>query len=347
MRVAQVTTRYPPHTGGVETHVAEISERLVGRGHDVTVLTADATDGLKATERRNDVLIRRHRGFEPGGAFHIAPGIVRTLRRLDVDVIHAHNYHSLPLLFAALAVGSPRFVVTPHYHGASADSMRDQLLSLYRPFGGWALHRADVAVAVSEWERDRLRRDFGIKATTIPNGLCIDRFGNAEPEQWERPYLLCVGRLEEYKGVQHVIRALPVLEGYDLLVAGSGTYRATLERITMEERVADRVRFLGYVPNDRLPGLYAGASVFLSLSKFEAYGMTVGEALAAGTPSVVRKEGALAEWTRFDGCTGTSIRESDIRDAVVNVQDVTPSSESLPTWSGVTSRLEGLYLGRT
>ena len=47
MRVLQVTTRYPPHTGGVETHVARLAEGLVARGHEVTVLTADARSAAR------------------------------------------------------------------------------------------------------------------------------------------------------------------------------------------------------------------------------------------------------------------------------------------------------------
>lgn len=197
MKIVQVTPRYPPRTGGVETHVQEISERLVDRGHDVTVITADAGDTVESHTIRNGVEIRRYRGFAPSGAFHVAPQIALAVRRTDADVVHAHNYHSLPMYFAALAISNERFIVTPHYHGASSNRFRQLLLQQYRPIGGWAIRQADEVIAVSRWEQDRLLDDFGVDATHIPNGVDVERFTAAEPEKRQRPYILCVGRLEE------------------------------------------------------------------------------------------------------------------------------------------------------
>jgi glycosyltransferase involved in cell wall biosynthesis len=305
MKTLLVTHRYPPRTGGVETHVRELATRLADRGDDVTVFSADAGPAVPADTVADGVRVRRFRAASPGESFYVAPGLVPAVRRADADVVHAHNYHALPLLLAALGVTDERFVVTPHYHGASADGVRNALLSGYRPLGRWALRRADAVIAVSEWERDRLRADFGVDATVIPNGVDVERFAAADAEKRTRPYLLSVGRLEEYKGVQHAIRALSALSAYELVVAGSGPYRDELERIAREEGVADRVDFLGYVADERLPGLYAGSEAFLNLSAFEAYGITVAEALAAGTPCVVREVGALGEWSNVAGCVGT------------------------------------------
>ncbi|WP_134670597.1 glycosyltransferase family 4 protein [Halorussus marinus] len=344
MEILQVAPRYPPHTGGVETHVAEISERLAARGHDVTVFAADAGADVPDRETRNGVSVRRFRGFAPGGAFHVAPGIARAVRRVDPDVIHAHNYHSLPVLFAALGAGDARFVVTTHYHGASADDLRDRLLSLYRPVGGWALGRADAVIAVSDWERGRLRADFGAEATVIPNGLDVARFADASPERRDRPYLLCVGRLEAYKGVQHAIRALADLPEYDLLVAGSGDYRPELEAIAREAGVADRVTFLGYVADERLPSLYAGAETYLALSSFESYGMTVAEALAAGTPCVVREAGALVDWTDRDDCVGVAdVDSTAVSEAVREAAERDAPTAVLPSWDDVSERVAAVY----
>lgn len=343
MKIVQVTPRYPPRTGGVETHVKEISERFVERGHDVLVITADAGDDVPTRETRNGVVVERHRGFAPDGTFHIAPGITRAIRREDADVVHTHNYHSLPLFFAALGVTDEKFVVTPHYHGASASSFRDRLLLFYKPFGGWSLRQADEIIAVSEWEQEQLRNDFGVEATVIPNGLDVERFANAEPEERGRPYLLSVGRLEEYKGVQHIIRALPELPEFGLVIAGNGPYREELEKIAEEEGMVDSVDFLGYVDDKRLPGLYAGADVYVTLSEFEAYGITVGEALAAGTPCVVREEGALIDWTGHSGTIGvSSVSPTDIEAAIRRASAKRPKREQ-PSWADVTDCIIGRY----
>lgn len=345
MRVAQVTPRYPPRSGGVETHVAEISERLAERGHDVTVVTGDAGPDVPRRSTRNGVGVVRCRGFAPGGNFHAAPGAARVLRRTTFDIVHAHNYHALVLPFAALGAADARFVVTTHYHGGSAAGGRDRLLSLYRPVGRHILRRADAVVAVSDWERDRLRADFGVDATVVRNGVDAGRFRDAEPRERDQPYLLTVGRLEAYKGVQHAVRALLQLPGYDLVVVGTGDYREDLERLTHSAGVVDRVTFAGHVDDDELPGLYAGAAVCLALSEFEAFGLTVGEALAAGTPCVVGTSSALSDWTRYEGVVGVSdTSPRAVGDAVRRVVGVTPDAD-LPTWDEAVRRLESVYTG--
>jgi glycosyltransferase involved in cell wall biosynthesis len=348
--IALVTHRYPPQTGGVETHVNRLAEGLADCGHEVTVIAADAEGDGDRRQRHNGVDVRRVRSLAPDGAGHLAPGVATTLAVLDPDLVHAHNYHSFPMAISALSIAVRRastpLVVTPHYHGSSGDDLRDRLLSLYAPVGRWALQRASAVIAVSEWERRKLRQDFDIDGRVIPNGLDIDRFRTATPESREQPYLLTVGRLVEYKGVQHVIRALtePRLAAFDLVVAGSGPYRDRLEAIAREAGVADRVTFTGYVDEARLPGLYAGASVFFSLSTVEAYGMTVAESLAAGTPCVVRNAGALSDWVSRDGCRGVSEPTPDrLAKAVSQLRSAKPSTTGLQTWDKTVDDIRSVY----
>jgi|AntDeeMinimDraft_5_1070356.scaffolds.fasta_scaffold00184_32 glycosyltransferase involved in cell wall biosynthesis len=344
MRIVLVTHRYPPHTGGVETHVQEIAKRLVDRGHNVIVFSADADEDIPVESSDEGVRVRRFRSLSPGGAFYVAPQMVFAVRRADADVVHAHNYHAFPLFFAALGVTDERFVVTTHYHGESASGLRDRLLSLYRPLGRWAVQKADEVIAVSEWERERLYDDFGIDATVIPNGVDVERFAEAEPEERERPYLLCVGRLEEYKGVQHVIRALTELPGYELLIAGSGPYRGELERVARETDVENRVKFLGHVDDEQLLGLYAGADVYVTLSSFESFGMTVAEALTAGTPCVVRKCAALRDWTSEASVEGVAnVTPSAVAAAVSASSSRDSSLDAVETWPTVAERIFERY----
>jgi len=344
MRLLFVTHRYPPHTGGVETHVRQLAIRLADCGHDVVVFSADAGGDVPSVRMDDGVRVRRFRSLSPSGAFYLAPQLTLAVRRANADVVHAHNYHAFPLFFAALGVAEERFVVTTHYHGASSSDFRDALLSLYRPLGRWAIQKADAVIAVSDWEQERLQADFGIDAEVIPNGVDTERFADAEPEQRDRPYLLCVGRLEKYKGVQHVVRVLPELPNYDLVVAGSGPYRAELERIAREEGVVDRVDFLGYVTDERLPGLYAGAEVYVTMSEFEAYGMTVAEALAAGTSCVVRKAGALRDWSDKDGVRGIeTLSHQELAAALHWAVSHVPTSTQTPTWDEIVEQVVQVY----
>ena len=344
MKILFVTHRYPPRTGGVETHVREISTRLADRGHDVTVFSADAGDDVPTRTTDESVRVRRFRSLSLDEAFYFAPQMAAAVRRAGADVVHAHNYHAFPLFFTAMGITDERFIVTTHYHGESASGHRDVLLSVYRPFGRWAVRQADEVIAVSEWERNRLREDFDVDAKVIPNGVDVSQFADADSEERDGPYLLCVGRLEEYKGIQHVIRALPELPEYDLVVAGSGPYREELEQVAREADVSDRVDILGYVADERLPMLYAGADVYLTLSEFEAYGMTVSEALASGTSCVVRETGALRDWLDASAVAGVTEPAPDAISAAVEESLGREPKRDVQSWSTVTDQLVNRYL---
>lgn len=340
MHVGLVTSRYPPRTGGVETHVHELATRLVDRGHTVTVVSADAGADVPATSVREGVVVRRVHSFGPDELFHAAPSVLTRVCRSDFDVVHAHNYHSFPMSLAAFGARVP-VVCTPHYHGESADPLRDRLLSLFAPIGGRALRTADAVVAVSAWESDRLAADFGVSARVVRNGVETDRFQDAPTVERDDPTLLTVGRLVEYKGVQHVIRALDRLPEFRLRVAGDGPYRDRLEATARSVGVSDRVEFLGYVPAEALPTEYASADVFVSMSSVEAAGITVGEALAAGTPAVVRPSKGLRDWAGRDDCV--SVEPESLPTAVRRVRLRDAPSEPLPTWEQATDDLEQIY----
>lgn len=349
MNVCYVTHRYPPQSGGVETHVSELATRMVERGHDVTVVSADAGGDGHRRERRDGVQVRRVRAIAPGDAIHFAPGVVPAVRReLDAaDVVHVHNYHSMSFAFGGLTASfsDARVVATPHYHAGSGNALRDRLLALYRPFGAATISRADAVLAVSDWERRQLATDFGAEATVVPNGVYRDRFRDADPHRHSRPYLLSVGRLEPYKGVQHLVDALAELPEYDLLIAGSGSSREELEARAADAGVAERVSFLGYVDSERLPSLYTGAAAHVTLSTHEAYGMTVAESIAAGTPVVVRESGALVDWTDERGVVGVeTIEPAAVAEAVASTVDGSvPDPTAVPTWEAVVDRITQTY----
>jgi len=99
------------------------------------------------------------------------------------------------------------------------------------------------------------------------------------------------------------------------------------------------------VADEELPSLYAGAEVFVTMSSFEAYGMTVGEALAAETPCVVRECGGLGDWTAGNSCIGISLPKPPVvAKAVLRAQFRKVEINSLPTWDESVQEVESQYI---
>jgi len=132
-------------------------------------------------------------------------------------------------------------------------------------------------------------------------GVDLDRFEIAdraaakEALGFEGPVVLCVGALIPRKGQELLVRALPKLHAVTLLFAGQGQYRRSLENLAQELGVDRRIGFLGSVPHDRLPRIYAAADVMALPSSSEGLANAWVEALACGTPIVITDVGGARE----------------------------------------------------
>lgn len=308
MKIVQVCPRYYPDIGGVETHVKEISERLAKR-FEVEVVCTDPTDQLPKHEIINGVKITRFRSFAPGNAYYFSPQIYFYLKNHTYDMIHTHSYHGLPALFAVMAKNRRRLIFTPHYHRGGHTFIRNLLHKPYKLIGRKMFEKADKVICVSGYEQRKIISDFSVpaeKIEKIPNGLNLEDFRNIKPNKkhnGERT-LLYVGRLEEYKGIQHIIQTLPYLKGFKLEIIGEGTFENNLHKLAGDLSVTKRIRWHKNITREEILQHYTSADIFLMLSAHEAYGITVAEALAAGTPCIVATGSALEEFVDGERCIG-------------------------------------------
>lgn len=113
--------------------------------------------------------------------------------------------------------------------------------------------------------------------------------------------LLCVGRLIDRKGQQHLLRAFAQLcerlpdQPLRLTLVGSGDAEAALKKLSGDLHVADRVVFLGFVARQDMPEVYRQADLFVLPSQSEGMSIALLEAMAAGLPVVVTDAGGTEE----------------------------------------------------
>jgi len=308
MLVAQVCPRYCPYIGGVETHVKEISERLVERGVEVEVLTTDPSGKLPKEEVINGVRVKRFESWAPGEAYYFSRDLKKYLMKNSdsFDVVHGHSYHAFPALYAAQAKNRNKLVFTSHYHGEGHTFFRSLLLRLYKPFGRKVFENADKIICVSNYEKNLITNNFKIddkKFMVIPNGVNLEEFGDLKKRVKDCRVILYVGRLERYKGVHFLIKVLPKLDSNVILeIVGKGPYKKSLVKLAKKSGVEGRVRFYQDLPRKELLERYTYADVFVLPSKHEAFGISVAEALASKTPCVVSNTSALREWIDNMNC---------------------------------------------
>lgn len=286
MRIGVVTGAYHPDVGGVETHCRRLCAALAEAGDQVEVLTQHAT---AAEDTVDGVLVRRFPLTVAAPNYRFSLGLWHWLRAhaARYDVLHAHSYHALAALPAALTNRTP-LVFTPHYHGTGHSRLRAALHPIYRPVGRRIVARAGRLICVTRAERELLVRHFPRAAdriVVIPNGTDP---AQVEPAPEKEPRILCVGRLERYKRVDRVIRAMVHLPAdHRLDVVGAGPARVELEQLAARlDLDRDRVCFHGRLPDDAFRSRMAAAAAAVSASGHEAFGMAVADALNAGIPTV-------------------------------------------------------------
>jgi glycosyltransferase involved in cell wall biosynthesis len=351
MKIAQVCHRYFPYTGGVEEHVKNISERLV-KNFEASVFATDPTGKLPREELINGVKVIRFRSWAPHEAYYFSAALKKYLAKHsdNFDIIHAHNYGALPALYAAQTKGKNKLVFTPHYHGTGHTFIRALLHKPYKFLGKTIFKKADGVVCVSKYEKSLIVNNFKVdekKVAVIPNGVNLKEFiGLKRKKKNGCKSILCVSRLEKYKGIQYLIEVLPRLESDVVLeIVGKGPYKENLVKLVKNLNINERVKFFQELPRSELLQKYADADVFVLLSKHEAFGLSVAEALCAGTPCIVANTSALAEWIDDENCFGIDypIDLDALADLIRKVMGKKVCKPVVLDWDEVANRLAELY----
>jgi len=253
-----------------------------------------------------------------------ASAVLRQLRAgRSYDLVHDVQSVSYGLLFLQ-ELGLP--VVTTIHHPLSIDlrsslardrsfSERKGSLTFY-PVRSQArtARRLAAVLTSSEASQHAIARDFGVRPERIHdvrNGVELP-----EPpllrERPTRPELLFVGRCgDANKGLEFLLEALALLpHEVGLRVLDYFPAFTSLEKTLRALHLEERVRFTGKVTSEELQAAYRSAAVVVLPSLFEGFGLPAIEALAAGTPVVASRAGALPE-VIADAGTGTLVPPRD------------------------------------
>jgi glycosyltransferase involved in cell wall biosynthesis len=363
MRVLIATPRFLPHMGGVENHVYQVSRRLLRDGHQVRVLTADASGKLPPAETIDGIRIERFPARPQNSDVYFAPALGQAIRAAAAeraaDVLHVQNYLTAvaPIAMAAARRVRLPYVVTFHGGGHSQSwrnaIRRAQGLAL-RPL----LMGASQLVATARFEVEHYGQRLGLpceKFVYIPNGCDIHTGHIESTPNREHPLIISMGRLERYKGHQRVLAAMPhVLRQQPaarLRLLGNGPYEAELRAMTSKLGLEGVVEIGGLPMADRngMARTLSTASLVVLMSEFETHPMGALEAIALGCNTLVAQTSGLSElaengWARAVALDASP--ETLAQAMLAHLMSTRPAgwqAPQLPTWDDCTHELVQLY----
>ncbi len=358
LRVLFVTPRYAPYTGGVETHVAQVARRLSRAGMTTAELTTDLGGTLPREEQVDGVTIRRVRAYPTNSDFYFAPDIYRLITADQWDIIHIQSYHTLvaPLAMIAARRAQLPYVVTFHGGGHSSrlrHTLRGAQHWMLRPL----LAHAKRLVAVAQFEIEFWSKRLRLPAdrfVLIPNGADLpQRPSAARSVNPDRTVIASVGRLERYKGHQHVIAALPYLlpqvPNVHLWIAGAGPYESDLRQLAQQLHVSDRVEIRAVPATERvrMAEELSQAALVVLLSEYETHPIAVLEAAALGRPALVADTSGLRELADKGFAKAIPLNSTPQRVAAAVLDQLraplAPPAITLPTWDDCAAKLLSLY----
>ena len=300
---------------GVRTHIhywlASLLDAARIRGDAIATYTPgivvpNALDHLKSAATRSGTLLRL-RTVQLLNAIGHANNILLNPFMLTANVFHC-SQHTLNMPIrkrVAATIFDLSCWKVPQFHTA-------RNIAVTRRHGEVVLRRCDGLIAISEHARQDAIDILGISADRIRviyPGVAEEFFevtaaNSADVRARYRldvPYLLFAGCIEPRKNVSSILQAFRHLRhsgngDVQLVLAGNFGWASAETKATLS-KCGTGIRYLGYVPEQDMPGLFLGAAALVYPSFYEGFGLPVAQAMAAGTPVITSNNSCLPEVT--------------------------------------------------
>ena len=293
--------------GGGETHLANLSNRLVRRGHQLFYALAPASpfvNLLETTAPQNFLNVRMRNALDVFSAKRIADFV----RRNDIEIIHAHLAKDYPLAALAARLAGKPFVLTRHV-----------LFPLNR-LHKYALQNVSGVIAPSNAVSDALKKQDVFppdKITIIRYGINLDHFAPAEKKSNDKFTVGTIGHLAPIKGHDVFIRAAEIVlrkqpEIHFSIVgedkSDTGRNRRELEDLIVKLNLQTKIELAGWTDDVR-PFLHS-FNLFVSAARAEAFGLVMVEAMNHKIPVIATRSEGASEIIE-DGTSGVLIPNED------------------------------------
>ena len=308
----ETTLRHQLATGEVEAKVVApvpwfpFSNKIFGEySVFAKIPKVDTRIGVEVFHPRYLAMPKMNMYLAPFSIAHSAKAVIGRLldEGYDFDVIDAHYFYPDGVASALLG----KYFHKPVMISALGSDINLILKNrIARQMILWAGEQSAAMISVCEALKTEMVK-YGMNAdriTPLRNGVDLELFRPVDREKTRKKLgidqftLLSVGHLAAAKGHDHIISALVDLPGVRLMIAGSGPDRNKLEARALMAGVAERVTFLGPLPQETLRDFYGAADALILASSREGWANVLLEAMACGTPVIASNVGGTAEVVR-------------------------------------------------
>ncbi|MEM1983582.1 MAG: glycosyltransferase family 4 protein [Sulfolobales archaeon] len=315
MRIAHISTLYHPFVGGLEFAVQQVAEEQAKLGHEVLVITSDASGAPRGIETINGVTIVRVKSVKSRYPYFIIPKEFPREALKGIDVFHgwSHTYYFVYEL-SKYSKSVLRKPLALYFVGV--DYLRKHFNPVIRLLG-YQYQRAitkrfidlvDLAIVTNDYERRALRERYGLESVVLPHGVNEQYLKTPNMENYFRSkygvggrVIAYIGRIHPTKGLDLLIKAFAEVSKKEpdvvLVIAGKGDARYLKKCMKLVKALSleSKVKYLGYISEVDKIGLIDSSEFIVIPSRHagESYPLVVDEVKARGKPLVVTNYGAL------------------------------------------------------
>lgn len=296
MRIAQLTSNYQPVSPtfrkAIGSHVASLTDGLVGRGHEVHLFASSDSETKGVLHSVSESLVRQELSDE-ARRYLMMLNITRCYEfaRTNADIVHSH-YNLLPL-FSSSLIDVPTLT-----------SIHSPIDERTRPFIAEFKRERFVSFSLAQRQQAPELNWYA----NIYHGVSMDLFAfNPEPED----YLLYLGRITEDKGVHFAIEAAKAA-GLPLRIAGTSYPTEGYWHKYIEPHInGTNVRYFGHAElADKIKLLQGARALLFPTQVSEVFGYAMIEAMACGTPVIGFNNGSVPEIVKH-GVTGFVVNDAE------------------------------------
>ena len=272
--------------GGVQSHVRDLAEYLISKGHYVSVLAPVINEENSpdyVTSAGKPIAIPYNGAVARVLFGPIAFARVRQwIANGNFDLLHLHE-PAIPSI-SLLACWAAEGPMVGTFHAAAK---RQKAIFAIGPILEPVIEKLTARIAVSEAARETLTEHLETDAVVIPNGIYADRYRDGEVlAKWSGNTIGFIGRFEEpRKGLSILLDALPIIARFApdvrVLVAGPGDHKEVAENI--DPQLRHRFEFLGRISEKEKADFLSSVAIYVAPNTGgESFGIILAEALAGG-----------------------------------------------------------------